>query len=161
MRFLHRTAAAALACAGLLVAAPAFATQRDSGAPAAPHQAAGLADSAGAGILLADDRRDRARRHDRDRYDRQYRHRDREPERWEYDHRQHWRGDRHPRRDYWRGRPLPPHGRFLVIPDYWTYRLPPPPRGHYYVRVDNDVFLVMEATRTIIDAFILLELMGR
>jgi len=39
--------------------------------------------------------------------------------------------------------------------------LPPPPRGYFYVRSDRDVFLVLETTRTIIDAFILLELLGR
>lgn len=30
--------------------------------------------------------------------------------------------------------------------DYRTYRLPPPPRGYYYTRVDNDVVLTAAAS---------------
>jgi Ni/Co efflux regulator RcnB len=48
-----------------------------------------------------------------------------------------------------------------VIRDYDDYYLPPPRRGHYYARVDNDVYLVAEATKRIIDAFVLLDAAGR
>lgn len=33
--------------------------------------------------------------------------------------------------------------------DYRAYRLPPPPRGYYYTRVDNDVLLTAAATGVI------------
>ena len=33
--------------------------------------------------------------------------------------------------------------------DYRTYRLPPPPAGYYYTRVDNDVLLTAAATGVI------------
>lgn len=107
--------------------------------------------------------RDRDRRYysDRERYRRYRRDHDRGRFRWDYDRREHWRTQRHPRYRYWRGRRLPPRGRFLVIANYWDYYLPAPPYGHYYVREGNDVFLVLEATRLIVDSFILLELLGR
>ena len=50
----------------------------------------------------------------------------------------HWnRGDR-----------LPPAYRAerYRINNYSAYRLPPPPRGYYYTRVDNDVVLTAAAT---------------
>jgi len=49
----------------------------------------------------------------------------------------------------------------VVIHEYDDYNLPPPRRGHYYARVDNDVYLVAEATKRIIDAFVLLDAVGR
>lgn len=55
------------------------------------------------------------------------------------------------RTHYWsRGERLPPAyraERYRV--DYRTYRLPPPPRGYYYTRVDNDVVLTAAATGVI------------
>jgi Ni/Co efflux regulator RcnB len=52
--------------------------------------------------------------------------------------RHHWhRGDRLPRD--WRG---PGY----VIPDYDYYRLPPPPPGYYWVRVDDNAVLAVIAT---------------
>jgi len=53
----------------------------------------------------------------------------------------HWnRGDR-----------LPPAYRAdrYRITNYNAYRLPPPPRGYYYTRVDNDVVLTAAATGVI------------
>ena len=53
-------------------------------------------------------------------------------------HYRHWnRGDR-----------LPPAYRAdrYRISNYNYYRLPPPPRGYYYTRVDNDVVLTAAAT---------------
>jgi Ni/Co efflux regulator RcnB len=49
----------------------------------------------------------------------------------------------------------------VVIHEYDDYYLPPPRRGHYYARVGNDVYLVAEATKRIIDAFVLLDAVGR
>ena len=48
-----------------------------------------------------------------------------------------------------------------MIHEYDDYYLPPPRRGHYYARVDDDVYLVAEATKLIIDAFVLLDAVGR
>ena len=48
-----------------------------------------------------------------------------------------------------------------MIHEYDDYNLPPPRRGQYYARVDNDVYLVAEATKRIIDAFVLLDAVGR
>jgi Ni/Co efflux regulator RcnB len=103
--------------------------------------------------------RDRSRDRRRDRRD--FRERDRGRYRWEYDRRERWKTNPHPRRPKWKGRRLPRHGRYLAITNYWDYGLRRPPRGHYYVREGNDVFLVLEATRMIIDAFILFELLDR
>ncbi|HEY9234642.1 MULTISPECIES: RcnB family protein [Phenylobacterium] len=50
---------------------------------------------------------------------------------------------------YWnRGDRLPPAYRAerYRITNYRTYHLPPPPRGYYYTRVDNDVVLTAAAT---------------
>ncbi len=72
----------------------------------------------------------------------------------------YWR--RHPRHGYWIGRRFPFHHRhYVVIVDYDRYYLPPPRRGHFYVRVDDDVFLVAEASKRIIDAFVLLHAAAR
>ena len=40
-----------------------------------------------------------------------------------------------------------------VIREYHHYHLPPPPSGRHYVVVDGDVFLVLDATREVIEAF--------
>ena len=110
---------------------------------------------ASAGVASAqpyrgDDRRDHAERHyDRDvrkaerKYDRDVRKAERKyraaayhrPPGYQY---RHWnRGDR-----------LPPAYRAdrYRITNYSYYRLPPPPRGYYYTRVDNDVVLTAAAT---------------
>ena len=66
----------------------------------------------------------------------------------------------HPRHGYWVGRRFT-RVEYVVIHDYDYYYLPPPRRGQYYARVDNDVYLVAEATKRIIDAFVLLDAVGR
>jgi Ni/Co efflux regulator RcnB len=104
---------------------------------------------------------DRGRYRDKRRDRRDYRERDRSRYHWDYDRRERWKTRRHPRYPYWKGRYLPPHGRYLVITNYWDYYLPRPPHGHFYVRDGDDVFLVLEATRAILDAFILFELLDR
>lgn len=40
---------------------------------------------------------------------------------------------------------------YVVIRDYRHYGLTPPPHGHYYVAVDDDVLLINAATRIIAD----------
>lgn len=106
-----------------------------------------------------DDRRDW--RQDR-RYDHRYvRHDDR---RWRGNH---WRAEYRYRptvryvyppgyRAYrWQvGHRLPPayYGRPYYV-DYRYYRLPPPPYGHHWVRVDRDVVLVALATGLVLDVF--------
>lgn len=49
----------------------------------------------------------------------------------------------------------------MVILDWRDYGLPLPRPSYAYVRVDRDVYLISEATRRIIDAFVLLEAAGR
>ena len=182
-------AAATLASCGLFLAQPAISAAMPATTVLNPAAAVDTADSGLAPTQYAQRDRDRSRewerrtgrehyrdRHkyrdrdrdrddyrgrDRDRHRRDFRERDRSRYRWDYDRHERWRTKRHPRRPHWRGRHLPRHGRYLVITNYWDYYLPPPPYGHYYVREGNDVFLVLEATRMIIDAFILFELLGR
>jgi Ni/Co efflux regulator RcnB len=72
-----------------------------------------------------------------------------------------WRARHHPRHGHYVGRYLPRRTRYVVIRDYDDYYLPPPRRGHYYARVDNDVYLVAEATKLVIDAFVLLDAASR
>lgn len=109
-----------------------------------------------------DNRRDWDDRHDRrhdDRYDRRHdRHDDRRYSEWRgYERR--WSGDRYrvnvyqaPRgyyhRQWHRGERLPVVYREsrYVVRDYRHYRLDAPPRGHHWVRVDNDVILTAVTT---------------
>lgn len=110
--------------------------------------------------------RDRDRREhretsrDRDRRDRDW-DRERSRWRWEYERQHRWRTQRRPRHRHWVGRDLPPRGPYMVILDYRDYGLPRPRPGYAYVRMDRDVYLISEATRRIIDAFVLLEATGR
>lgn len=117
------------------------------------------------GRRWGDDRWDRHERRD-DRWDdrRHYRHGYRDGYRHGYrdDRRYDYARYRAPRvyvrpvgyrHHYWRaGHYLPPpyRGPVYVI-DYRPYHLPPPPRGHYWYRVDNDVVLAAIATGLIID----------
>lgn len=78
---------------------------------------------------------------------------------WKNKHKR-WHARRHPRHRYWHGRHVP-RNRYVVIHDYRDYYLPRPPRGHFYARIDNDVFLVAAATKSIIDAFVLFDAVGR
>jgi Ni/Co efflux regulator RcnB len=71
-----------------------------------------------------------------------------------------WHAGHHPRHRSWAGRRLP-RTHYVVIERYNDYYLPPPRRGHYYARVDNDVFLVAQATHLIVDAFVLLDAASR
>ncbi len=52
-----------------------------------------------------------------------------------------------------RGDRLPPAYResAYVIPDPVVYRLRPPPRGYYWVRVDNNAVLAAVATGVVVD----------
>lgn len=47
--------------------------------------------------------------------------------------------------------PVDYRGDAYVIPDYATYRLRPPPRGYYWVRVDNNAVLAAVATGVVLD----------
>jgi Ni/Co efflux regulator RcnB len=99
-----------------------------------------------------DDRHDRRawsdHRHDRDRYDRHDR----------YEHHKRYHGGKYHRPHgyryhVWRsGDRLPAAYRVsrYYVDDYWTYRLRQPPRGHYWVRVDNDVLLTAIATGVVV-----------
>lgn len=72
----------------------------------------------------------------------------------------HWRARHHPRHDYWVGRRFP-RVEYVIIDHYDDYYLPPPRHGHYYARVDNDVYLIAEGTKLIIDAFVLFDAASR
>lgn len=72
-------------------------------------------------------------------------------------HERYYRGKYHRPHGYryhaWRsGDHLPPSYRVsrYYVNDYWTYRLRPPPRGYYWVRVDNDVLLTAIATGVVV-----------
>lgn len=102
------------------------------------------------------DRRDWDRHRDHDRYDRRdaYRH-------------GYWQG-RADQRRYDRGRYIPPrgyhvrswrHGDHLprayyetryIVRDYHVYHLSPPPRGHHWVRINNDVVLAAVASGLVV-----------
>lgn len=160
-------ASAVLAAFGLALAAPAAAAPAAALAAVpvavAPDRAPLAAGTDAAEVILVDkrDRRPPGYYPPRDNRGQRYQDKHRPQYRYEYDRHERWRTKRSPRYSYWKGRRLPPRGHYYVIRDYRHYYLPPPPRGYYYVRNGNDVFLVLEATRTIIDAFILLELLGR
>jgi Ni/Co efflux regulator RcnB len=44
------------------------------------------------------------------------------------------------------------YGRRYIVNDYYAYRLAPPPRGYYWVRVDNDVVLAAIASGLVVQA---------
>jgi Ni/Co efflux regulator RcnB len=61
-----------------------------------------------------------------------------------------WRAPRHYRHQNWqRGQRLPRDYRQVVVRDYRSYHLAPPPRGYEYVRVNDDVVLTGIATGVI------------
>ncbi|WP_420960221.1 RcnB family protein [Brucella sp. IR073] len=66
-----------------------------------------------------------------------------------HDDRRDWR--RHDdRRERWtRGKQLPRSYRSHVVRDYGRYRLSKPPRGHEWVRVNNDYLLISIASGVI------------
>lgn len=112
-------------------------------------------------------------------HDRDQRHDMRHDEHHDRDQRHDMRHDEHHDRDEYRGpemhrdfnsgRYVRPHGwrahrwhrgdrlpldyrtQTYVIPDYATYRLRPPPRGYYWVRVDNNAVLAAVATGVVVD----------
>ncbi|HKR37307.1 MAG TPA: RcnB family protein [Steroidobacteraceae bacterium] len=109
----------------------------------------------------------------RDRHERRYDHRDDRHDRRDWDRREwdrhgefrHYDGRRFDRGRYvrpsgyyyrsWRyGDHLPRayYGRRYVVNDYYAYRLRPPPRGYYWVRVDNDVVLASIASGLVVSA---------
>lgn len=53
------------------------------------------------------------------------------------------------------GRPLPSTVVVETLPYDLHHRLPPPPHGYIYRRVDGDVLLIAEATKKVIDAVVL------
>ena len=53
------------------------------------------------------------------------------------------------------GQPLPRTVIIETLPDDLYRRLPPPPHGYIYRRVDGDVLLIAEATKKVIDAIVL------
>lgn len=97
--------------------------------------------------------------HDRD--DHRDEHRDEHHDRGEHrgEMHRHWDSDRYERPHGWyahhwrRGDRLPSDYRAsdYVIPDPDAYRLRPPPRGYYWVRVDNNAVLAAVATGVVVD----------
>lgn len=59
------------------------------------------------------------------------------------------------------GAPLPLGIRYHPVPRDLYARLSPLPRGYEYIRVDNDVLLVAEASRHVVDAVALLSVINR
>ncbi len=55
-------------------------------------------------------------------------------------------------RPYLVGAPLPAGVAYYAVPRYVLSRMAPVPAGYRYVRVDNDVLLMAEAARLILDA---------
>jgi Ni/Co efflux regulator RcnB len=88
------------------------------------------------------------RRHDRDDYDRYGRY-----DRYERYHRGKYYRPHGYRYHAWRRGDRLPHAYRVSryhVHDYWAYRLRPPPHGHYWVRVDDDVLLTAIATGVVV-----------
>ena len=77
----------------------------------------------------------------------------RDRKRWKKDAR--WRLDHHPYHRRWVGRHFE-WRRYDHIRDHARYGLRPPLPGYFYARIDNDIFLVAEGSRRIVDAWVLL-----
>ena len=99
-----------------------------------------------------DHRYDRNDRHDRNDWDRSHGFRHYDGRRFErgryvrphgYYYRSWHYGDYLPRAYY---------GRRYIVNDYYAYRLRPPPRGYYWVRVDDDVVLAAIASGLVVSA---------
>ena len=113
-----------------------------------------MAATAGVGTALAqpygDHHRDKAERHYDRQMDRAERKYDRDVRKAERRYRAsvYHRPPGYAYRHWNRGDRLPPSYRAerYRIYNYSAYRLPPPPRGYYYTRVDNDVVLTAAAT---------------
>ena len=50
------------------------------------------------------------------------------------------------------GQPLPRHLKHYPLPNDLMAHLPPPPHGHQYVRVAQDILLIALGTGLIVDA---------
>lgn len=74
-----------------------------------------------------------------------WRHEAYERERWD----RRWEHEDWRRHRFCAGEYLPRTG-YVVVNDYYRYRLPPPRRGHYYARVNDDVLLVAAATGLVV-----------
>lgn len=57
-------------------------------------------------------------------------------------------------RKWHKGHPLPPGVAYYELPPDLVYRMPPPPRGHRYVRVGSDILLLSIGSGIVIDAMI-------
>ena len=53
-----------------------------------------------------------------------------------------------------KGRPLPQGIAYYDLPPDLIYRMPPPPRGHRYVRVGSDILLLSIGSGIVVDAMI-------
>lgn len=53
-----------------------------------------------------------------------------------------------------KGRPLPAGIAYYELPPDLIYRMPPPPRGHRYVRVGSDILLLSIGSGIVVDAMI-------
>jgi Ni/Co efflux regulator RcnB len=58
------------------------------------------------------------------------------------------------------GQRLPTYVRYEPVPRAWVTELEPVPYGYQYVRVDNDVLLMNQASHEIIDAITLMSAVG-
>ncbi len=63
-------------------------------------------------------------------------------------------------RKYRVGYPLPPDVVFVPVADDLLVHLPPLPSGYRFVQVDQDILLIGEATKKVIDAVTLLSAVG-
>lgn len=106
-----------------------------------------------------DEHHDRDDHHWRDQRHDEHDYRDEHHDRGEHRGRRHFDSGRYDRPHGWyahrwrRGERLPPAFREqpYVIPDPVVYRLRPPPRGYYWVRVDNNAVLAAVATGVVVD----------
>ena len=55
---------------------------------------------------------------------------------------------------WYKGRPLPQGIAYYDLPPDLVYRMPPPPRGHRYVRVGSDILLLSIGSGIVVDAMI-------
>jgi len=67
----------------------------------------------------------------------------------------------HAKKHYVIGRPLPEVVVWEPVPQPLLMRLEPVPVGYQYVRVDNDVLMISEASHKVIDAITLLSAVGK
>ncbi len=55
---------------------------------------------------------------------------------------------------WYKGRPVPQGIAYYDLPPDLVYRMPPPPRGHRYVRVGSDILLLSIGSGIVVDAMI-------